>query len=265
MPATWFADLPIPDVAVAAGVFARMAAAVAVGVLPITAGVGVRVQGAVVLALTMAALPLAAAAAPTTMTASSPLLFVVLAEAVVGLVLGLAAAAVFAAAGWAGGILGSVTGLSWADDFTPEGDPQAAGMARLAWWMGLGGFLAAGGHVDLVVGLVDSVRTLPVASAVAADGRFSESLEMLATTMPTVALSLALTLALPALAAVLAFHLVAVISVRTASFEPGQGLLQASASLVLLAAVCIGTDSWIGGFAALVQAPLEKTLHDIHP
>lgn len=262
MPATWFAAQPLPDLVVVAGVLARMAAAVAVGVLPITAGVGVRVQAAMVLALTMAALP---SAAVTPMTGSTPILFVVLAEAIVGLVLGLAAAAVFAAAGWAGGILGSVTGLSWADDFTPEGDPQAAGMARLAWWMGLGGFLAADGHVDLVAGLLDSVRSLPVASAVAADGRFSTSLEMLATSMPSVALSLALTLLLPALAAVLAFHLVAAICVRTVPFEPGQGLLQASASLVLLAAVCIGTDSWIGGFAALVQAPIERAVRDIHP
>jgi flagellar biosynthetic protein FliR len=263
MSATWFADLPLPDVVVVAGVVARMATAVAAGVLPITSGVGVRVQAAVVLALTMAALP--SAAAVSSLTGAVPILFVVLAEALVGLVLGLAAAAVFAAAGWAGGILGSVTGLSWADDFTPEGDPQAAGMARLAWWMGLGGFLAADGHVALVAGLVDSVRSLPVASAVAADGRFSESLASLATAMPTVALSLALTLALPALAAVLAFHLVAAICARTVPFEPGQGLLQASAALVLLAAVCIGTDSWIGGFAARVQAPLERTVHDIHP
>jgi flagellar biosynthetic protein FliR len=262
MSATWFAAPPFPDVVVVAGVFARMAAAVAVGALPITSGVGFRVQAAVVLALTMAAVPSAPAVAA---SGSSPLVFVVVAEAVVGLVMGLAVAAVFAAASWAGGILGSVTGLSWADDFTPEGDPQTAGMARLAWWMGLGGFLAADGHVDLVAGLVDSVRSLPVTAAVAADGGFSESLEMLATTMPAVALSLALTLALPALAAVLAFHLVAAVCVRTVPFEPGQGLLQASASLVLLAAVCIGTDSWIGGFAALVQAPLERAVHEIRP
>jgi hypothetical protein len=34
---------------------------------------------------------------------------------------------------------------------------------------------------------------------------------------------------------------------------------------VLLAAVCGGTDSWIGGFAAAVQSPLERCFHDIRP
>jgi hypothetical protein len=53
--------------------------------------------------------------------------------------------------------------------------------------------------------------------------------------------------------------------VRTVQFDPGQGILQAAASLVLLAAVCIGTDSWIGGFAAVVEAPLERCLHDVRP
>ena len=38
-----------------------------------------------------------------------------------------------------------------------------------------------------------------------------------------------------------------------------------AASLVLLVAVCAGTDSWIGGFAALVEPPLERCFHDIHP
>ena len=80
------------------------------------------------------------------------------------------------------------------------------------------------------------------------------------------AVAVALTLAaVPALAAVLAFHLVAAICVRTVQFDPGQGILQAAASLVLLAAVCIGTDSWIGGFAAVVEAPLERCLHDVRP
>jgi hypothetical protein len=40
---------------------------------------------------------------------------------------------------------------------------------------------------------------------------------------------------------------------------------QTVASLVLLAAVCGGTDSWIGGFAAAVQSPLERCFHDIRP
>ena len=265
MAATWLTEVAFPGPIVAAGVFARMAAAVAVGGVPIAVGVGFRVQAAVAVALTLAAVPAAGAVMPATSLDSRPLVLLVLAEAIVGLVLGMAVATVLAAAGWAGGILGSATGLSWSDDFTPEGDPQTAGMARLAWWMGLAGFLAAGGHLHVVAGLVDSVRLLPIGTACGADGRWSASLETIATTMPSVAISLAISLAVPALAAVLAFHLVAAICVRTVQFDPGQGILQAVASLVLLAAVCIGTDSWIGGFAAVVEAPLERCLHDVRP
>ena len=70
---------------------------------------------------------------------------------------------------------------------------------------------------------------------------------------------------MPAVAAVLAFHLIAAIAVRSVGLDPGQGLVQALASLVLLASLCGGTDSWIGGFAAAVQPPLERCFHDIRP
>ena len=158
MAATWLTEVAFPGPIVAAGVFARMAAAVAVGGVPIAVGVGFRVQAAVAVALTLAAVPAAGAVMPATSLDSRPLVLLVLAEAIVGLVLGMAVATVLAAAGWAGGILGSATGLSWSDDFTPEGDPQTAGMARLAWWMGLAGFLAAGGHLHVVAGLVASIE-----------------------------------------------------------------------------------------------------------
>ena len=72
-------------------------------------------------------------------------------------------------------------------------------------------------------------------------------------------------LAMPALAAVVTCQLVAAISVRSVGFDPGQGLVQAVASLVLLAAVYGGADMWIGGFAAAVQPPLERVFHDVRP
>jgi flagellar biosynthetic protein FliR len=265
MAGPWIPSVAIADVAVAAGVIARIAAAIAVGVLPVTSGVGFRVQAAVALGLSIAAFPAADAAAPTAVRDPLALLWIVPAEAAVGLALGAAAASVLAAAAWMGAILGSVTGLSWADDFTPEGDPQTAGVARLAWWTALAGFVAADGHLQVVAGLVESVRRLPIGAAVGADGLWVDGLTQLAATMPSVAFSLAVSLALPALAAVVAFHLVAAICVRTIRFDPGQGLLQAAASLVLFAAICIGTESWTAGFAALVQAPLERCFHDIHP
>lgn len=264
------ADVWIPSVlaagsAVAVGVFARMAAAVAIGVLPLAIGVGFRVQAALVLAITIAACPTAAAVSQPMAVDAWGLVGIAVVEGLVGLVMGAAAAAIFASASWAGAVLGSVTGLSWADDFGGEAGSESAGMARLAWWMALAGFIGAGGHAAVVAGLIDSVHVLPIGAAVGVDGSWHDGLVALAGSMPGVGLSLAVSLALPALAAVLAFHLVAAICVRTAGFDPGQGLLQAAASLVLLVAVCAGTDSWIGGFAALVEPPLERCFHDIHP
>ena len=47
MAATWLTEVAFPGPIVAAGGFARMAAAVAVGGVPIAVGVGFRVQAAV--------------------------------------------------------------------------------------------------------------------------------------------------------------------------------------------------------------------------
>lgn len=265
MNSTWWNDVVAADPAVVTAVLARMAAFVAVGGLPIAAGVGLRVQAAVAVMLAAAAVPAAVAAAPSTAVAGCPTPLLIAAEALVGLVLGTTVAAVLAAAAWAGGILGSATGLSWADDFTPEGDPQTAGTARLAWWMALAGFLAAGGHEQLVAGIVDSVRSLPIGTAVGPRGGWVAGLEAIAATMPSAAITLAVSLAAPALAAVLTFHLVAAICVRTVAFDPGHGLLQGAASLVLLVAVSLAAESWIGGFAAAVQPPLERCFEAARP
>jgi len=260
----WFwAAVARPDQAVvAAGVVARLAAATAVGGLPVTAATSLPVKAACVFGLSVAAWPAASGAAVT--AEPTAIVRVVAGEAVVGLALGMAVAAVLAAAAWAGSVLGSVSGLSWADDFAPEGDAQAAGVARLAWWLGLMGFLAAGGHVALVAGLIDTFHALPVGAVSAAGGGFAPLLPLVAAA-PATGLSLALLLAGPALAAVLAFHVAAAIAVRVGRVDPGQGLLQSLASLVLLAAVCVAADSWIGGYAALVGAPVERCLDVARP
>ena len=259
----WLTTFTPAHAVVVAGVLARMAVAVWAGGMPLATGAGFRVQAAVAAVLAVAATPAALAASPTPSLSSSSVLGLLFGEAVVGLGIGLAVAAVFASASWAGQLLGSVTGLSWADDFGEGSGSESAGVGRLAWWLGLAGFVAAGGHEAIVAGLVDGVRSLPI-GAVAAGAARDNLLELVAA-MPSIGLSLAMSLALPALAAVLACHLVAAIAVRSVGFDPGQGLLQAVASLVLLAAVCGGSDSWIGGFAAAVQSPLERCFHDLRP
>lgn len=245
------------DPVLVAGVGARMLAAVGAGILPVAHGVGIRVVVALAATLTAAALPMAVRARAG--LEAPPAVFLVVGEALVGLALGAAVAAVLAAASWAGSLLGSATGLAWADELTSDGDPQAAGMARLAWWLGLAGFLAAGGHLAVVAGLVDSVVLLPVGGALAGPDA-GAALVSLATGLPALALGLAAALAAPALAAVIVCHVAASVCARTARFDPGQGLLQAVAAVVLMAGVCLGAESWLGGFAAAVRGPIEQAI-----
>jgi flagellar biosynthetic protein FliR len=242
-------SLQTQDALVAAGVCLRMATAVCLGTLPLLEGVSLRIRAALAVALTIVAAPMAWPAAAV-QPAAGPVM-VLAGEALVGLALGTAVAAILSVTGWAGGILGSVSGLSWADDFSSAGDPQSAGVARLAWWIGMAAFLAAGGQLAVVGGLVDSVRQIPVgglgSAAVAGD-----ALMDIAVAMPAAAIALALSLAIPALAAVLAFHLVAVFCLRAVTFSPDAGFLQGLAALVLLAALWLGMETWADGAASLM-------------
>ena len=246
------------ELIVAAGVGARVAAAPMAGLWSCFPGTTWRIRLALVLGLSIVALPAARAAAPA--PTGNPLL-IVAAEAVVGLGLGAAVAAALAAAAWAGGLLGSVSGLSWADEFggEPGGDAAAdvGGMARLAWWLAASGFLAAGGHLAIVAGVIDGLRTLPVGTVLETA---APRLVPLAAQLPALALALALSLAIPALVAVITFHVVAAICLRTVRFAPGQGLLQAAAALVLLAAVILGGDAWIGGAGRSIEPLVRETL-----
>ena len=248
------AGLMLPAV-VAAGVLARVAATLTAAATSFP-GLTIRIRLALALALTIVAFPTALAATDSAVAVRPPLVLV--GEALVGFAMGTAIAAVASAGAWAGGILGSVAGLSWADDFDPDGDAQSAGMARLAWWISFGAFLTAGGLQAISAGLIDSVRSMPIGSLLSGGGMPDVSLADLAVRFPAAALALAITLAIPALVAVLAFHLTTAICLRTVPFAPGAGLLQALAALVLLGAVYLGADAWAGGFGSLIQAPLEQ-------
>ncbi len=247
------------DPLVALAVLVRMAAAVAAGGLASFPRLGPRIAAAAALALAAAALP-GAAAQP--IETGTPFLLVA-GEAIAGLGLGLAVAVAFAAASWAGAILGSVSGLAWADDFGGDEPTGEGGAARLAGWLAVAGFLAAGGHLVLVAGLVDSVQRLPIGAVAAAFGRerFAEAV----VSLPTAALSLAIALALPAVTAVITFHVATALCLRSVHFVAGPGTLQAAASLVLLAAVVAGAGGWTEGFAAAVRPLLERGLLEDGP
>lgn len=244
---------------IAAGLVTRLAVVVALAAWPAFPGVSARVRGALALALAIAAWPAAVAAEPA--GAALPAWPLVIAgEAIVGLVIGMSLAAIVAAAGQAGAVLGSVSGLSWADDFAVDGGEAAAGIGRLAWWIGLAAFCAAGGQLIVVDGLVESVRTLPVGSLLVPDpatGWPPERLLTMAATSITTAFSLTITLAAPALAAVVGFHLASAICLRAVPFAPAAGLLQGLAALVMLAAFVVGLDAWATGSGTFMQAAVE--------
>lgn len=246
----------LADPVLASAVLARMAAAVFAGVLPLTGQVPLTVRALLAVCLSALALPVAAQARGGT-PAMPPPAAVIIGEVVVGLGLGVVAAAIVAAAAWAGGLVGSVSGLSWADDFTtPAGDPEPTGVARLAWWLGLAGFFAADGHLAVVAGLLESVRVMPVGSLFAGHGGESPLVAVVAAA-PALALSLVTALAVPALAAVVTFHLALAICLRTVRFDPGQGLLQALAAIVVMFTFIAGAEAWLGGFGAVAHARIE--------
>jgi len=253
------AVLPLPAI-VAVGVLARSLGVVlaAGAALPELAP---RIRIALAVALGVVAFPQALAVAASDATPTLGIaggLAVAVGEAIVGAGMGAAVAAVTSAGGWAGGILGSVAGLSWADDFAPEGDVQSAGLARFAWWISCGVFLAGGGLETIVAGAVDSVRLLPVGTLLPGTGMPRIDLARLAAEAPAAALSLCLALAVPALLAVVAFHLATAIALRTVPFAAGPGFLQALAAVVLLGAVSIGADGWARNFPTLVQGPIDR-------
>lgn len=243
-------DAAAAAITIAAGTCGRIAAAVLVGTLPVLPGTALRIRAALVIALTFVAVPMAwqVQAATTPRTPGSPVA-VVAGELLIGLMMGTAAAAVVSAAGWAGSVLGTVSGLSWADDFDPEATGQTAGIGRLAWWVGLAAFLTAGGHLAIVGGLIDSVRHAPVGCLGA--GPPPQWLATLATRVPATGFSLAVMLAMPALMAVVAFHLASAVCLRAVPFATGPGLLQGIASLVLLGCLWLGAEAWTRGGAPL--------------
>ena len=252
MPPDSLAGLCLADPVTSLGVIVRIGSAVAAGGLASFPRLGPRTGLAATLALSAAALPAAVARGH----AAQPAALLLVGEAVVGLGLGLAVALAFAAAAWAGGILGSVAGMSWADDFSGDQPTGEGGAARLAGWLAMAGFLATGGHLVLVAGLVDSVQRLPIGCFASAVGR--DQLAETIAFMPSAAISLAIALALPGLTAVLTFHVATALCLRSVRFVVGPGSLQAAASLVLLAAVVAGAGGWTEGFSAAVRPLLER-------
>ncbi len=230
---------------------ARVAGFVAVGTLPLASGVPLLVRVALAFAMSLAAvcwvLPGELAAPP-----SAALPLAVVAELSLGGMLGLSVACVTAAAGWAGGMLGTISGLSWADDYN-AGPPEAATpLARLLWWAAAATFVSSGGARLVLAGLLESFATLPLA------GWLDVGISGLLLPAVAMACRLAVAVALPAMMAVLAWHVSATIGCRVIPLSPSTGLLQGTAAAVLLVALWIGSPTWTHGLAGAMTASCER-------
>ena len=234
-----------PALLVAAGLLVRVTLAFetcAHGLLPT---VDLKTRLALGLIVTLAALPTALVASP---LASAGIgltlaLGVIAGEACLGLCLGLAVAAAVSAVAWAGDLLGSIAGLAWEDGEEDGAAGSPAGIARLARWLAVGGFLAAGGLDVVLVSLTDSVRSMPI-GFLAGSAMPWPAIEAWALRMPALAFGLAVSLAVPTVAAVLVFQLAAAIALRTASCDPGPGFLHAATALVVLAMILVNAGAW---------------------
>ncbi len=238
-----------PGLLVAAGLLARVIVGIEITAHALLPTVEFRARLALGFLVALAALPAALVASPlataelTVFTA----LGAIAGEACVGLCLGLTVAAAVSAVAWAGEILGGIAGLSWEDGEEDGAAGSSAGVARLARWLALAGFLAAGGLDIVLVTLIDGVRSMPVGflgGSATVWPTFESHLASWALRMPSIAIGLAVSLAVPTLAAVLVFQIVAGLSLRMASCDPGPGLLHAATALVVLAMIFVNASAW---------------------
>ncbi|MFM7519212.1 MAG: flagellar biosynthetic protein FliR [Planctomycetota bacterium] len=256
--------VPVPDPALlvvvgpAAGAALRIAVATAVKARTACPGVPVQVVTCLVLALVLAASPALAKLATATGDGAAPLPLLLAGEAACGAVLGLIAGAALGIGGSAGSLLAGTTGLSWDDDL-PAGDPQAPGLARLAWWVGAAAFLATGGVRGMVAALLDSLHTFPVGVVAngLGTGPGAGSVALLER-LPGLLVELALGLAAPALVAVVAFHFSTAICLRAVGLAPGPGLVAGVVGAALLATLLAAAPAWSGQAAAEAAVFLER-------
>ena len=233
-------------------IVARTGAIIATATIPAFPGTPLRVRVVLSLALSLMVLPQVMVLADGSPITISPM--TVLGEVLVGGILGSSISMVLGATAWAGQILGTISGLSWAEDFEPFGEVQSAGVSTFAWWVGMAAFFASGGHLAVVCGALETFTTLPVGSWPHA------SLETMCSLVPGLSLHLAISMAMPAMMALVAMHLVTTIIVRIAPLSPGSGLVQAAGAVVLLFSMFVGADTWARGWGEAVSAPLERIL-----
>lgn len=255
LPLSWLATGDGALAWVAACLVARLGATVEIAAPALLPTISLRSRAAVTALLALAAMP-AALSGPGAATVPPggwvALGALVVAEMVIGLAGGLAIAALAGGLAWAGEILGVASGLVWSEG---DGDDEAAGAPRLARWVALAAFVAAGGIGGTVAAVIDGTRLVPPGSAASTA---PAALVALAVDASSTALSLAVALALPVLAAILALHLAASILLRVGECEAGPGLLPAATALAVLAALVHGAGDWTAAAGERLRPLVES-------
>ena len=243
---------------VVAGLAVRVAGLLLVGGQRLYPGLTPQVRMGLLLVVAVAAAPAAIAAGQSAVEPLPPLPLLFGSEFLVGAGLGIAVAILISAVVAAGAMLAATAGLDWAAAFTP-GSEDRPGVARLCGWLGFTAFVIAGGQRMVVNGLLESCWRLPIGRLAGHFGDVEFPLAEMLIELPAVGLSLAVSLALPALVAVLTTHVTAAICLRTVSFTAGIGLLQGVAAVVLLGGLLLGSRQWSEQAGQLLVPPLEAT------
>jgi flagellar biosynthesis protein FliR len=243
---------------VVAGLAVRVAGLLLVGGQRLYPGLTPQVRMGLLLVVAVAAAPAAIAAGQSAVEPLPPLPLLFGSEFLVGAGLGIAVAILISAVAAAGAMLAATAGLDWAAAFTP-GSEDRPGVARLCGWLGFTAFVIAGGQRMVVNGLLESCWRLPIGRLAGHFGNVEFPLAEMLIELPAVGLSLAVSLALPVLVAVLTTHVAAAICLRTVSFTAGIGLLQGVAAVVLLGGLLLGSRQWSEQAGQLLVPPLEAT------
>ena len=243
---------------VVAGLAVRVAGLLLVGGQRLYPGLTPQLWLGLLLVVAVATAPAAIAASQTAAAPLPPLPLLFGSEFLVGAGLGIAVALLISAVAAAGAMLAATAGLDWAAAFTP-GSEDRPGVARLCGWLGFAAFVIAGGQRLVVNGLLESCWRLPIGRLAGSVGMVEFPLAEMLIQLPSVGLSLAVSLAFPVLVAVLTTHITAAICLRTVSFTPGIGLLQGVAAVVLLGGLLLGSRQWSEQAGRLLISPLEAT------
>ena len=146
---------------VSAGVLARIASVLLGGGMRLFPGGSIHLRIAILFILGLAAAPVAISVVQVQNVKEESFFPMMLSELLVGGCLGLSISFLVTVFESVGSVFANVTGLNWADVFTPGGS-GGPGVTRLCGWVGLASFVLAGGQQFVVAGLIDSFLQMPV-------------------------------------------------------------------------------------------------------